>query len=251
MLLSSDGSFYAYPLHRWLPDVPFAHVRDWWQQTQAIQDGRSFARYEGALAAAMGLRYLNRHTEDGLHRQRDEVYRLKRALITLFYCQQFPVHVSRQQQTLRCDRCCGTGIFYSPRSGYEDDCWHCDGTGIYRQTSLLRFQFTIGGEVFVWHQPEDRVDPLIYIHKGEPGIFEGTKQAHTGFDWTTAHIALGAVVGYLQQHRDVQVRLPGLRSALMADFAPLRRRWDAWIDSVRKALVQAHYLSPRDQWLPF
>lgn len=86
----------------------------------------------------------------------DKTYALKSDLLRYLYGAGLVDQLTKQEQTLACSFCGGDG---KDPYAYDDDwdsCRKCDGTGIYRKTTLVKFR--VGR--YVWHQPAPLVDWL-------------------------------------------------------------------------------------------
>lgn len=107
------------------------------------------ARHATAKHAMRALFHLNRAA---YVRKRtffsDKVYAIKSDFIRYWYQSGKEVVVTKQKQVLTCSFCGGDGI--DPYDTFDDNCRKCEGTGIYRITTLIKFDF---GR-YVWHQPE-------------------------------------------------------------------------------------------------
>lgn len=122
----------------------------------------------GVQDACEALFQLNRWAKhyDCPPRQKTEVYALKNRFLQMLwelgYCEQaYLAHTPKRELT--CYGCDGTGRRTYYDCGETDECWRCNGTGIYRTVGgnpywALKFRVGVGHEesrvnVFSWHQP--------------------------------------------------------------------------------------------------
>jgi hypothetical protein len=128
---------------------------------------------EALVPACEAMLNLNRYAKHGSCREshREEIYELKNGLIALLYregfCEECIAHERRLPEQ-RCHACEGTGEHWS-----GDDCLRCDGTGVYRESRVLRdiaFKFVVDGRIFAWHQPDHLVRFKYTISGTQPGV---------------------------------------------------------------------------------
>lgn len=101
--------------------------------------------------AAHCMFHLNRYARTD--RDTQPIYRLKDHLVRIFYQAGLYRSVRLHRQTLECWACRGTGVS-NDWDGYEEPCYKCGGTGIYREHMLYSFHFSIAGQHYAWHQPQ-------------------------------------------------------------------------------------------------
>lgn len=89
----------------------------------------------------------------------ERIYALKSDLLRYLHQAGLMDEVTKQKQILTCSFCYGDGVDpydYDFDDRYDSPCRKCGGTGIYRETILIKF--CIGR--YVWHQPAPLVDWL-------------------------------------------------------------------------------------------
>ena len=197
--------------------------------------------WDVALVAKAMLR-LNQHAR---HRYsgRQTIYALKAALLRCWYERGYLEHVCRVRQVLECRSCGGSG-----RDGWNDDgsCYHCDGTGVYRDHWLYEMTFRIGDARYTFHQPGSLVDwmPEIVPPKTDrviTGLITSERQVSARF----AEICYCVVAQYLPygytrpfmtrwdvlrerwRSSDLRHRLWRVRHRTAKFFRRLRERWNA------------------------
>ena len=96
---------------------------------------------------------LNRAAKAGGMFDREEIYALKNRWIQFLYeagyCDRCEIH-DRQHEEKKCYRCCSVTV------ADDEDCYSCDGTGVYRDAWTERFvvfSFLVEGVRYTWHQP--------------------------------------------------------------------------------------------------
>jgi len=90
---------------------------------------------------------------------------LKNSFIEILYKKGFCTKVFKHVRKLDaqvCWACDATGLY--TKEGdlflYDEECYRCKGTGIYRPAKTLTwfvFYFVISDQYFVWHQPQNLV----------------------------------------------------------------------------------------------
>ena len=107
---------------------------------------------------------------------RDEIYQLKSDFLHAMYALGYLKPLSLCQQVIKCHSC-ERGIYRryydSGDISYEDTCWDCGGTGVYKRVLLYEFHVKIGDREFVWHQPYDRV----YFDAPVPDMYNMVRDA--------------------------------------------------------------------------
>jgi hypothetical protein len=91
------------------------------------------------------------------------VYELKNHLVRYLYERGYCVAVTEQTQEIKCwGECVYCYENEDGESEYEYECGphcrRCGGTGVYKRHVLYRFIFHVGGQTFVWHQPQSLVN---------------------------------------------------------------------------------------------
>lgn len=100
----------------------------------------------------------------GRHSIVDQIYSLKNDLIQYLYQNGYSTEARLHQQKRYCYSCDGTGEYWT-----GDDCWKCNGTGIFSITKLYAFRFDVSGRRYGWHQLEKLIDyPVELTVHGEP-----------------------------------------------------------------------------------
>lgn len=133
-----------------------AHLQRWLRQRRRRQVATAYLlaldRFERLPAVCEAMFHLNRRVRD---RKRSPftqtVYSLKNQFVEHLYRAGYCVAAERHYQQLKCY--CGGSAW----------CEKCDGTGIYRETTLYYFKFDLGDKFYVWHQPAELVTwPLAF-----------------------------------------------------------------------------------------
>lgn len=102
----------------------------------------------------------------GRHPIIDQIYGLKNDLIRYLYKHGYSTEVILHKQNRLCHACGGTGEYWS-----GEDCWKCNGSGIFAVTRLYAFRFDIHGRRFAWHQLEKLIDYPVTLTEDEPAPF--------------------------------------------------------------------------------
>jgi hypothetical protein len=148
-------------------------LQQYFKQQQYRWQGHRWLQANGVALAARLMFQLNQYAgSTQRHEAKDYVYRLKNCFIHWLYQNGYCQEVRQQIQTLRCNSCI-KGIYYG--CGTEEECWHCGGTGIYRETILYQFRFGIGGQVYIWHQPSSLVWWPVTLKNEMPNAWQATK----------------------------------------------------------------------------
>lgn len=179
-------------------------------------------RFDRLPAVCEAMFHLNRRVRARKRSPFTEtVYGLKNQFVEHLYRAGYCVAAERHHQELKCY--CGGSAW----------CEKCDGTGIYRETTLYYFKFDLGDQFYVWHQPAELVTWPIAFTTGT--IRELDDRISTDLDWPLpfdANQALQIVNVYLQWY-GMGTRLPLLVSVMRDVFADdLRRRslrWRRWL----------------------
>lgn len=126
----------------------------------------------------------------------DEIYELKNELIKYLYQHGYCVEVKLHTQKRICHSCGGDGIYWTGQ-----ECWKCDGTGVFAVTHLYAFRFDIAGRRYAWHQLRKLVDYPITLTEAEPGLFvEPTPKEELTLKLDEAWLACCAVWWFLLFH---------------------------------------------------
>lgn len=177
-------------------------------------------RRDGALAAAKAMQHLNAYAKDNLA-WAETIYTAKTDLIRAF-CRLHPGRVMRNTKTRACrgyfDRSSRTWSGCKGRG-----CEKCGGDGVYGTLDLLLFCFEIGGEEFLWHELQSRVDwPIETVPVMR---FRGTGRSfvYTTLSTWDAELMYATVRIYLEREAGVTVRRTRitLRDAFAADVAKM------------------------------
>lgn len=205
----------------WTPQI----IRNWKtiQQSHALTHQLNIHR--NAYQAAIAMKHLNYYANGALGAAKDEIYFLKHKLTKYLYTH-YPCDVQLLKQTLKCHSCDGTGTY--TRTNYyhdilwEDDCWHCGGTGIYRTVEIIAFTFYINGETIAWHQPRGLVDFDVYLPE-IVGVYQGEKPARFIRNDNTENFLLDylTVWEFLRQQGVLQSRI-GLLRAIRTDLSRIK-----------------------------
>jgi len=83
----------------------------------------------------------------------DQIYDLKNEWIRYLYQHGYCTEVKLHSQKRVCRACDGTGEYWS-----GEDCWKCNGSGVFTVTHLFAFRFEIRGTHYAWHQLEKLID---------------------------------------------------------------------------------------------
>lgn len=183
------------------------HLQHWLRQRNRRQVATiyllSLDRFERLPAVCEVMFHLNRRVRD---RKRtpftQTVYSLKNQFIEHLYRAGYCVAAERHYQQLKC--WCGCSAW----------CEKCDGTGIYRETTLYYFKFDLGDRCYVWHQPAALVTWPITLTTET--IRELDDRISADLDWPLpfdVNQALQVVNMYLQWY-GMGRRLPSLASVL-------------------------------------
>ncbi|MCZ2153174.1 MAG: hypothetical protein LC114_04615 [Bryobacterales bacterium] len=124
-----------------------------------------YVGWEAALPdGCAALFRLNRYTKSASSSAyRDEVYRLKNRILELLYRHGYCTECYEHHRALGpkyCFGCDGAGSSeHVGGSGavYGDNCYRCNGTGIFRPATTLEFvcfRFNVEGTSYCWHQPK-------------------------------------------------------------------------------------------------
>lgn len=126
------------------------------------------SHFGSLLVAAEWMYRLNvfARSVGGRHPIIDQIYGLKNALIKYFYQHGYAREVKLHLQKRLCHACDGTGMSWS-----GNDCWKCDGTGVFAVVRLYAFRFRINGHSFAWHQLEKLIDYPVQLTEAEPSAF--------------------------------------------------------------------------------
>lgn len=134
------------------------------QQRYRRQARRWLQANDGVALAAELMFKLNHYA---YHTRRHDVkyyiYRLKNCFIKWLYENGYCTSVRQQHQILKCNSCY-KGVYWT-----GEECYHCDGTGIYRETILYQFFFEVSGKTYIWHQPSKLVWWAIMPENEMPG----------------------------------------------------------------------------------
>lgn len=113
------------------------------------------------LTVCESLQVLNqwaRHQHDSSWR--DDIYELKSLFLQEMFARGHLKPVEMVRQDIQCNTC-ERGVYrryYDDGNiSYEDLCWHCNGTGVYKRVLLYAFTVEVGDRKFVWHQVADKV----------------------------------------------------------------------------------------------
>lgn len=138
--------------------------KGWWLFAKALLYGKPWSLpHTAALMFRLNVtaRNLRRHPIT------DQIYELKNELIKYLYQHGYCAEVKLHSQKRICHACGGTGVrLYS-----LEDCWKCDGTGIFAVTQLYAFRFDIAGKRYAWHQLRKLVDYPVVLTDAELGPF--------------------------------------------------------------------------------
>lgn len=206
--------------------MKFSHLIIWRQWQTAKRHARQQIKSRSVIAAAEAMFDLNRHARiDGRTAETRNIYHLKTQLIQLLYESGLCRSVEYLRQDMTCWGCMGDGVTYG-----EEDCQHCDGSGIYQTHFLYKFTFYVDGQSYIWHQPASFVTwPVrltlseIYTYSASPVI-----GFHLGYDLT---VSLFAIVHEYIASQGVKPNFfnPSLITAILADlsaaFLVRRARW--------------------------
>ena len=130
---------------------------------------KGYSGIERAVAEAMFD--LNRHAREiGLRSVKNVIYSLKNHLIRIFYERELCEKVETHVQELECWDCGGTG------SDGGDYCFACNGSGVYRTITLYCFFFRVTGQMYIWHQPSDKVDYPVRVQPTAERAFEAREK---------------------------------------------------------------------------
>lgn len=102
----------------------------------------------------------------GRHPITDQIYELKNEFIKYLYQHGFCTGVKLHSQKRLCRACGGDGVYWN-----GEECYRCDGTGIYAVTPLYAFQFEIEGKRYAWHQLRKLVDYPVTLSDATPGAY--------------------------------------------------------------------------------
>ena len=152
----------------------------------------------------------------------DEIYELKNGLVKYLYQQGYCVEVKLHSQKRICHSCGGDGIYWN-----GEECYKCDGTGVYAVTQLYAFRFDVHGKRYSWHQLKKLVDYPIELTHAEPGAFvEPTPKEDLSLKLDEAWLGCSMVYWFLRLH--------GIRSNLLL-FSRTRNhiRWALRIDQLQ------------------
>ena len=197
--------------------------------------------FNEANMAATAMSVINSLAKGTLSEVSDEIYWAKRKLTKYLYLH-YPTDVQLLKQTLVCKSCAGTGEYrrYDWDEEWAEECYRCNGTGIYRTVEIVAFTFWIDGVDFRWHMPRTLCDFDVYI-PAEVGEYKDVKQANfsvpDGDNYRTYLRAYLLVqeflwrVGYVDSHitllRALRVDLSRIRHNLPR---VLRYRFDEFKD---------------------
>jgi len=190
---------------------------------EVINESRIYS--QNPLIAADSMLTLNHFAKGALSAAKDDIYFLKAKMTKHLYTH-YPCDVKLLKQTLKCRSCDGTGTYtrtdYYHDIQWEDSCWHCGGTGVYREVEIIAFTFHIGSETISWHQPRGLVDFDVFI-PATVGIYEGEKPARFIRDENTENFLLDylTVWEFLRQQGVLQSRI-GLFRAIRTDLSRIK-----------------------------
>lgn len=196
------------------------------RQIRAFRIRRWFAQMDdgGELEACKAMWHLNRHARAG-GLGKTYIYDLKQVFIRHLYrpYEQIPYKpkptVTVQEQVLECHSC-EDGVFWHHETPQE--CYRCGGTGVYDTHLLYRFEFTVSGRTFVWHQPKALVDYPVRVSTGGGKYESGPRGREQRLDEKHRTFLLCVLQTYLEMHTDYR-RQP-LREAVADDVEGARRR---------------------------
>lgn len=125
------------------------------------------SRFGSVTVAAEWMYRLNVFARStGRHSIVDQVYELKNEFIKYLYQRGYCTEVKLHKQKRECHACGGTGEYWT-----GEDCWKCDGTGVFAWTRLYAFRFDINGHRYAWHQLEKLIDYPVTLSDAEPTPF--------------------------------------------------------------------------------
>ncbi len=183
------------------------HLQHWCRQYRRRQMAANYLlsldRFSRLPAVCEAMFHLNRRVRDRRKNAFTQtVYSLKNQFVEHLYRAGYCVAAERHHQELKCY--CGGSRW----------CEKCDGTGIYRETTLYYFKFDLGDRFYVWHQPAELVTWPVTLTTAT--IRELDDRSSTDLDWPLsfdANQALQVVNVYLQWY-GMGKRLPSLVSVL-------------------------------------
>jgi hypothetical protein len=182
------------------------HLKRYLTQQKTHRQARQWLTHSNSpdRIAAHCLFLLNRLARRTKSARGPAIYSLKNRLLRHFYERGYCVECTRQSQTLHCWH---TREY---NEGWEDECYKCEGTGIYRQHHLYRFVFIVAGQRYIWHQPDGLVDWPVTVTSEEVSELGVLPSPPSGLNKEMADLYQATLYEYLrEQGAD---RLPGLIS---------------------------------------
>lgn len=221
-------------------------IKRWWVGAKMITQ-HQIDRWHGSrdardmVAVCESMLYLNSYAKTRMSHFKYPIYRIKNRVTRKLYRELVPTRVIREWQVLTCNRCNGTGQYFS-RWNDDDICRRCDGSGIYNRVELFRFVFNVNGQRFEWHQPAGTVDFPVFVEDSDKVINGLIGGRYDDFDSHKAVRAMATVNAYLGRHAV---------SLGVYDIMPhVRQGWRVAKTEVRDFLRRAKYL-PEPTWDDF
>jgi hypothetical protein len=174
------------------------YLRQWQYRFQARQWLR--ANNDVTLVANLMLK-LNRYARVTRHQRKRYIYQLKNCLVHWLYKNGYCTMARQQNQTLECDACDGTGIYWT-----GDYCYHCGATGIYRETLLYQFFFDVAGKKYKWHQPANLVWWPVELEDEMPGEWTAPHNHGEFLEPSLIQLYTMTVYEFLRKHQAIEYR---------------------------------------------
>lgn len=224
--------------------------KGWWIFAKALLYGKPWSlshTAEQMFRLNVTARNLRRHPLT------DQIYELKNVLIKYLYQHGYCVEVKLHFQKRVCHACGGDGIYWN-----GEECWKCDGTGIFAVTQLYAFRFDIHGKRYAWHQLRKLVDYPITLTDAQPGPFvEPTPKDELTLKLDEAWLACCAVWWFLLFHGVKADLLLFSRTRLdilwgwRMRMSPITQWWRRLRLSLKRGSVDQLVVVPDDDDIPF
>lgn len=223
-----------------------------WLKFQVCRfQARRWLKAQGPKVAAWCMFRLNQHARYRYGNAREDIYAMKNVFVRLLYQAGYCTQVTKHIQKYTCWSCNGTGEYWT-----GDECYKCDGSGIYRQHTLYLFRFSVDGRRFAWHQPGSLVTWDIELSEQQPQPYAEKEQVVVQLQLELLMLYMATVYEYLRGQGvtviyDLPRRTrelpswPGLWEALKSDLR-------AKVSYYRLKRQLSSFIEPYlDRWIEF
>ena len=196
--------------------MTFTNLRLYVRERRIMRRANILIERRGLPIVAYAMFRLNRTAQlmSRYEPRKRMIYELKNMLVRNLYERGFCVGVRKQSQKLVCRNCGGSGW----DEWHDVECYHCEGTGIYRTIALYLFRFRIGDRTFSWHQPAALVDFEVKLTDADDTMYEpDVNKKVVPLEGERSILMFAVVMSYLLSQR-IAVPQRTLGTSLYLDF---------------------------------